>query len=137
MSKLEAFLNPTSLSEEIKEIVVSDRFLDENKKPATIKIKTLNQFENDAILKRCKIREKQNNGVINERIDYLKYQDELILASIIEPNFRSEQFTKAMGVVDPIEGVKKLFTPAEYIKLVEAITDNVTDYNNGSELAKN
>lgn len=137
MSKLDPFLNPTSLAEEVKEIVVSERFLDENKKPATIKIKTLNQLENDAILKKCRIKEKQTNGVINERIDYLKYQDELILASIVEPNFRSEKFTLAMGVVDPIEGVKKLFTPTEYLKLVEAVTGNVTDYNNGGEIAKN
>lgn len=137
MSSLNAFLNPKNDGKEKIKLVVSDRFKDEKGKPAHIVIKSITQYENDLLLKRCRVRNKNSNGVVNEQLDAMKYQDELILYCIEEPNFRSEEFTKAMGVLDPIEGIKKLFTPNEYLKIVAEITKMVSDYNVSEDDVKN
>ena len=50
MSKLSAFLHPVTTSEE-KEVVISNRFQDENGRPVPFKIRALTQEENDAFVK--------------------------------------------------------------------------------------
>ena len=136
MSKLEYFLNPTS-KEEIKEITVSERFKDEKGKPATIKLKSISQEQNEALIKRCTMREKNRNGTVTENLDRNRYTALLILECIIEPNFRSEEFVKSMGVADPVDALKKLFLPGEYTIISEAILDLMGLNANLGDTAKN
>ena len=51
MSNLNAFLHPVQ-GDETREIIVSNRFLDENGRPVPFRIRALTQEENDAISKR-------------------------------------------------------------------------------------
>ena len=61
---LDAFLNPIE-TEQVFEFTVSDRFKNKDGSIATIKMKTLTQAENDAIIKRCQIKETGKNGVVS------------------------------------------------------------------------
>lgn len=136
MSKLEYFLNPTE-KQEVKEIIVSNRFKDEKGNPATIKLRAITQAENDALIKKCTYREKNRNGTVSETFDKEKYTATLMLNCIIEPNFKSEEFTKKMGVADPVDAIRKLFLPGEYTKISEALLDLMGLNMNIGEQAKN
>lgn len=133
---LDAFLNPIE-TEQVFEFTVSDRFKNKDGSIATIKMKTLTQAENDAIIKRCQIKETGKNGVVSTRLDTMKYQDMLILECIVEPNFTSEEFCKKMGVVDPALALKKLFTPAEYIEIINHVNDCMGNILQAGDEAKN
>lgn len=136
MSKLEYFLNPTK-EPEIKEIVVSNRFKDDKGKPATIKLKSISQAENDALIKKCTLREKNRNGSITEVFDKELYTAQLMLACIVEPNFKSEEFVKAMGVASPVDALRRLFLPGEYTKIAETLLEIMGLQTNLGEQAKN
>ena len=120
MSKLEYFLHPVE-EVEIKEIVISERFKGADGKPATIKIKAITQDENNSLIKRCSIREKGANGLINETVDRQKYICELILSCCVEPNFREPEFVTKMGVANPADALTKIFLPGEFSKLSEEV----------------
>lgn len=139
MSKLEYFLKPLD-DIKTKDVVVSNRFKDEKGKPAVIKLRSITQSENNAIMKRCTIREKNRQGLIVENLDKTKYNSELILACIVEPNFKSPEFVKAMGVASPSDALDKLFLPGEFAKLTDAVLEIMglsNDDNNIIEQAKN
>lgn len=136
MSSLECFLKPEK-SEEVIEVVISKRFKDEKGKPATIKIKAITEEENNAIAKKCTIKEKnQRTGIVSEHLDRSKYLAELILACVKEPNFKSEEFVTAMGTADPVEALRKLFLPGEYTALSEKVL-SVVGVEDITETAKN
>ena len=61
----------------------------------------------------------------------------LILECIVEPNFASEEFCKKMGVVDPALALKKLFTPAEYIEIINHVNDCMGNILQAGDEAKN
>lgn len=136
MSKLEYFLNPTK-DVEIRELVVSDRFKDEKGKPAKIKLKSITQAENDALIRKNTFREKNRNGGMTETFNKESYTASLMLACIVEPNFKSEEFCKAMGTADPIDALRKLFLPGEYTKITEALLELMGLDSNIGEQAKN
>lgn len=138
MSKLDWFLNPSEKETE-KEIVVSERFKDDKGKPATIKLKAITQADNNVIMRRCTIKEKGRNGVNTDRLDTQKYTAELILACIIEPNFRDPKFVESMGVASPSEALTRLFNVGEYSKISQAVLELMGLSNNEDlvEEAKN
>ena len=53
MDNLQAFLNPVS-AEEVKEVVISKRFVDKDGKPIPFRIKTIMQEENERITRKCR-----------------------------------------------------------------------------------
>lgn len=136
MSKLEYFLNPTE-KQETKEITVSERFKDEKGNLATIKIRSITQSENDALIKKCTVREKNRQGVVTEVFDKTRYSALLMLACIVEPNFKSPEFAERMGVVDPCDAIRALFLPGEYAKISEALLDLMGLDDNVGVQAKN
>ena len=66
-------------------------------------------------------------GLDNKRLDEIRemctnsegelntsnFQAELILTGVIEPNLRSEEYSKHFGVVTPYDLIDKLFLPGE------------------------
>lgn len=121
MGKLDFFLKPNTNIEE--EVIISKRFVDENNKLIPIKIRAITQAENNSIIKRCTIVEKDRQGNRKETLDKTKYSTELVLACVIEPNFKSPEFVEKMGASDPATALNKLLLPGEYIKLSEAVYD--------------
>lgn len=121
MSKLSAFLKPAVASVS-KEVVVSERFLDEKGKPAKITIKAITQEENNRLIKSC-TRTQKDKGSVYETLDKIGYQSKLVLACVSEPDFSSKEMCDAYGVVDPTLVPAKMFLSGEYAKLIEAIME--------------
>ena len=88
MSKLSAFLHPAATHTE-KEVVISDRFLDEQGQPVPFKIRALTQEENDQITKQA-TRQIKVNGQPLERLDSTDYTRRVIVAATVEPDFRAK-----------------------------------------------
>lgn len=134
MSKLSAFLHP--IAPEPKEIIISDRFVDDDRKPVPFKIRPLTQEENDALVKRAK-RTRTVNGVAQEYVDSSILSKSIVLAATVEPNFAEKELCDAYGVVDPSLVPVKMLLSGEYAKLAQAIND-LSGFNaNVEEEAKN
>lgn len=133
---LDAFLNPIE-TDKVFEFTVSDRFKNKDGSVAKIKMRTITQAENDALIKRCQIKETAKNGAVSTRLDTMKYQDLVILECIVEPNFASEEVCKKMCVVDPALAIKKIFTPAEYMVLLNKVNECMGNILEAENEAKN
>lgn len=121
MSALAAFLKPTTTYVE-QEVVISERFVDEEGKPVPFKIKALTQEENEVLLKKAK-RQKKVNGQIQETHDNVAYSRSLVLAATLSPDFSDTELCKAYGVVDPNLLPGKMLFTGEYAALVQAIQE--------------
>lgn len=121
MSKLSAFLHPVTTSEE-KEVVISNRFQDENGRPVPFKIRALTQEENDRITKQA-TRQTKVNGQTVEKLDSVDFSRRMVVAATIEPDFQAKELCDAYGVLDPLLVPGKMLLSGEYAKLLNAITD--------------
>ena len=121
MSGLEAFLHPISLVEE-KEVVISDRFRDENGSPIPFKIKSISQEENEAISRRCR-KMRKVDGRKEEYFDGLEYNRRLIVACTVYPDFSDAQLCGAYGVMDPLLVPAKMLLGGEYAALLNALLE--------------
>ena len=122
MSKLSAFLHPVEPAVQVKEIVISTRFQDENGKPVPFKVKSLTQEENDLLIKKATITRKGKSGM-EEKFDSMSYRRALILAGTVEPDFSSEEMCKAYGVLDPALVPGKMLKAGEFSALANAISE--------------
>ena len=93
MSNLNAFLHPVQ-GDETREIIVSNRFLDENGRPVPFRIRALTQEENDAISKRS-MRLVKGGRRGEKELDSTEYASRIIAAATLEPDFSSEELCKA------------------------------------------
>ena len=115
MSKLSAFLHPVSLREE-KEVVISDRFQDEEGKPVPFRIRSLTQEENDALTKQA-TRQVKVNGQPMEKLDSTDYTRRVIVVATLEPDFQSKELCDAYGVLDPLLVPGRMLLSGEYARL--------------------
>ena len=121
MSKLSTFLHPVAVSEE-KEIVISKRFQDEKGNPVPFKIRALTQEENDTITKQATRRAKVNGQMV-EQLDSTDFSRRMVVAAMVEPDFRAKELCDAYGVLDPLMVPGKMLLSGEYAKLLRAITE--------------
>lgn len=121
MSKLSAFLHPVTTSEE-KEVVISNRFQDENGQPVPFKIRALTQEENDRITKQA-TRQTKVNGQTVEKLDSVDFSRRMVVSATVEPDFQAKELCDAYGVLDPLLVPGKMLLSGEYAKLLNAITD--------------
>lgn len=119
MSTLSVFLNPVSKTEE-KEIIISNRFVDESGNPVPFRIRALTQEENDALIKAATKTEFKNG----QRIDYLdsiEYNHRVIVAATVYPDFSSKELCDGLGVVSPLLAPGRMLLSGEYNKLMNAV----------------
>lgn len=121
MDNLQAFLNPVS-AEEVKEVVISKRFVDKDGKPIPFRIKTIMQEENERITRKCR-KVETIRGQRVESMDNQKYNRALIVACTVEPDFRNADLCKAYGTVDPLDLPGKMLTVGEANNLAREILD--------------
>lgn len=129
-NNLYAFLHPIKVIEE-KEVIVSDRFRNENGSVEPFKIKALTQAENDEITKKSR-KVVKTNGVTQEVFDPVEYNRRLIVTATIHPDFKSKEICDCYGVVDPLLVPGIMLKPGEYTALVEAIS-GLMGYRNESD----
>lgn len=121
MDNLQAFLNPV-FAEEVKEVVISKRFVDKDGKPVPFRIKTIMQEENERLTRKCR-KVETIRGQRVESMDNQKYNRALIVACTIEPDFRNADLCKAYGTVDPLDLPGKMLTVGEANNLAREILD--------------
>ena len=89
MADLYAFLHPVEINE-VKPVVISDRFKDQNGNVVPFKIKALTQAENDEITKKSR-KIKKIDGVSQTMFDSVEYNKRLVIAATVEPDFSSKE----------------------------------------------
>lgn len=121
MSVLKGFLQPSPM-EETKEVIISERFKDEDGKPLRFKIRKIDNETSSALLKKCTKNEKIHGQVI-QTTDNNKYTNKLILACVIEPNFRDVEMCDYYKVINPEDVPGRMLSAGEFNRLAEAIMD--------------
>lgn len=120
MSALSAFLHPTVTCEE-KEIVISKRFLGEDGKPVSFKIRSLTQETNAALI-RTSTKYKLVDGQIKESIDANELSARTIVEATVFPDFRSAELCEAYGTKDPVQVPGKMLLAGEFGRLIDAVS---------------
>jgi hypothetical protein len=121
MSVLKGFLQPSPM-EETKEVIISERFKGEDGEPLPFKIRKIDTETSNALLKQCTRNEKVHGQVI-KTTDNNKYTNKLILACVIEPNFRDAEMCDYYKVINPEDVPGRMLSIGEFSRLADAIMD--------------
>lgn len=119
MSNIKAFLQPPVM-DKTEEVMISDRFKGEDGKPAPFVIRVIDQETNDKITAACTKRKKVNGQIISE-LDQSRYSKELILACVVEPDFKNTDICAYYKVVNPLDVPGRMLSVGEYNKLVREV----------------
>lgn len=118
MSNLSAFLKPAYTEKKI-EVIVGDRFNDENGNPVPIVMKSLTQEQLNAIAKQA-THERKIGGRIVMDVDANEHLNRCLIASIIDPDMTNRDLCRAYGTEDPVALPTKMFLIDEFEKLAKA-----------------
>lgn len=137
MSALKAFLQPV-MAGVTKEVIVSNRFKDEEGKAVPFVIKAITQKDNEK-LARMSRKNVNVNGSPVEKLDNLLYTKRLVLACVQEPDFSNQEMCKYYGTEDPLDVPSQMLSIGEYNRLSEAILElnGMKDAEDKLEEAKN
>ena len=114
---LQEFLNQNIVEGMTKEVVVSDRLKDENGELYKFKIKAMSSKEFDTIRNSCtKIKK---SGAIE--LDDNKLNCQVLLSSVIYPNFKDVESLNKLGCVTPEQYIHKVLLAGEVYTLVKEI----------------
>lgn len=121
MANLAGFLKPTYL-ERTAELVISDRFVDENGEPLKFIMKSMPQAKLQSILKNAtkEARAKAGKGKAGSDIDEAvqnRITAVCIVESCVQPDFKQTDICEAYGTVDPYQVPERMLNAGEYKKL--------------------
>lgn len=134
MSSLSAFLNPIKV--ENKKVVVSNRFLDENREPVPFEIKPINQDENKRLINKHTKRDKKGLEIFN-RGEYLA---ELTASAVVFPDLNNAELQKAYNCLGSASLIQKMLLVGEFAELanqVQLLSGLDEDINSDIEEVKN
>lgn len=137
MSKLKAFLQP-SVAGITREVIVSDRFKDENGKLQPFVIQAIGQDENERLSNMSRV-EKTVSGMPVKVLDDAAYTRRLMKACVKEPDLSDSELCKYYGTMDPEEVLGKMLSIGEYQELSQEIMaiNGLKGRQEKMELAKN
>ncbi|KNY26322.1 phage tail assembly chaperone [Pseudobacteroides cellulosolvens] len=117
MSKLQAFLNKNIIEEVTEEVIISNRFRDEDTgEILKFKIRPVPLSEYKTIQKACtKI---TKNGA---EFDNVTFAEKIVIEGTVDPNFKDAESIKAVGATLPIQYLYKVLRSGEVISLSEKI----------------
>jgi len=113
MSKLQAFLCKPEDFDKVVEVEVGGYF-NEDGTPATFKLKKLDTKTINKINNVCLTTDK--NG--KPKLDIRKNNNEIMLATIVEPNLHDEQLLKMWDVIQAVDVLEKMFDYGDYNNLL-------------------
>lgn len=134
MSRLSAFLHPV-VTDETREVVISERFQDKEGKTLPFVIKALTQAENEHIGKLC------TNA--KGEFDDVAYTQRVIVAATVDPDFSASEMLKTYSpnpqepLVSPLQVPGRMLLAGEYAKLAKEIMHLSGFDVDLAELAKN
>lgn len=119
MSDIKAFLLPPVM-EETKEVVITNRAKEPDGKPIPFKLRRIDQETNSKLVKQAQKKKKVNGQIVTE-LDSARFGNLLILACVIEPDFKNSEICAHYKTVDPLEVPERMLSSGEYAKLMEEI----------------
>lgn len=131
MANLSGFLSQNAIKIENKFVAISNRFLDENKKPLDWELKALEAEEGEEIRRKSMVKVpvdgKPNRHTME--LDQNKYLRELCVASVVFPSLYDAELQDSYGVKTPSALLMKMLMDNEYALL----SSEVADINNLTE----
>lgn len=118
MSNLNAFLKPAYTERKI-EVVVGDRFLNEDGTPEPIVMKSLTQEQLNQIA-RASTHDRKVGGRVVQEVDANEHLNRCLVESIVFPDMKSRELCRAYGTEDPCCLPTKMFLLDEFEKLAKA-----------------
>ena len=114
---LQEFLNKNKVKGLTKEIVLADRFRDENGKLLKFKIKTITRSEYEEIQAKTKKIDENGNIYYDS-----KFETELIISGTVYPNFKDAESMKEVGAKTAAEYVEEVLLLGESARLLNEIS---------------
>lgn len=118
MSNLNAFLKPAYTERKI-EVIVGDRFNDEEGNPVPIVMKSLTQEQLNMIAKMSTHERKIGSRIVAD-VDANEQLNRCLIASIVFPDMTNRELCHAYGTEDPISLPTKMFLVDEFEKIARA-----------------
>jgi len=140
MSSINSFFAQNVISNTVEEVVVSDRFKDQDGISVKWQLKAISEEENEVIRKSCTNRTKGKSGQTITETDQHKYALKLAVASIVFPNLKDEALQDSYGVRGEDNVLRKMLLSGEYANLlvkVQQINGYDRDFNEQVDEAKN
>ena len=131
---LAAFLQPKQVQN--KEVVISDRFLDEECQPVPFEIRPILTDEAQSLMKQ-NLKTKKDGS---QDFDNSGYQADMIAAAVVYPDLKNAELQKAYGVLGERELLMRMLLIGEYTQLRNAVFELAgiyDDLNSKIEEAKN
>jgi hypothetical protein len=114
-------MNPAYTERKI-ELVLSDRFKDEDGNPVPIVMKSLTQEQLNAIAQQSTKQKKVGGKVVSE-VDASEHLNRCLIASVVFPDLTNTELCQRYGTMDPVLLPSRLFLVDEYEKLARAFAE--------------
>lgn len=121
---LQSFLAENAIKAENVKSVMSQRFVDKDRKPIEWEFRVLTNDESDAILQTCKKKDFIPGTRDYKTVtDHERFAAELACACTVHPNLDSAVLQSSYGAVGAVDVLKKMLTPGEYADLVYTVQE--------------
>jgi hypothetical protein len=120
---LSAFFANNVQSEITEEVVVSERFKDEDGNPIPWKLRTMTEAENEQLRKSSTKMQKQKKGMQLPDLDPDLYVAKMVVACVVYPNLKDAELLQSYGVMAADELLKKMLLAGEYATLAEKVQE--------------
>jgi hypothetical protein len=134
MSGLKAFMKPP-VTDTTEDVIISDRFTDEDGKVQPFKIRIISQEINESLHNQASRPIKKNGVVIGSQTDSTKYGNLLIVACVVYPNFKDSELCSYYKTKDPLDVPRRMLTAGEFNKLVKAV-NRINGFDVGDDQAE-
>lgn len=118
MSKLQQFLNANPVAGLTTEVIISDRFKDENGNILKFKIRSISAAEFEEIRKKAMT---IKNGGKDVEFDTGKFNMDLIIRCTVDPNFKDAESIQKLGCSTPENYVNMVLLAGEVEELAMQI----------------
>ena len=121
MSSIKAFLQPPVM-ENVEEVIVSKRFVDDDGKPVPFKVRAISQEINSLLMAKHTKKKKQDGQIFNE-LDNTKYMAALVVACTVEPDFKNAELCAYYKTANPEDVPLRMLSTGEFARLSRKIRE--------------
>lgn len=136
MNGLNAFLHPQPI--ENKKVVVSERFRDENGKPAEWEIRSIGEKENAQLEKKFTVQDKRTGAQIFHKNAYVHA---LVAAAVVFPDLKNAELQQHYKSLGESELLQAMLSAGEFALLSDEVSElsglDRNDINEQIDEAKN
>ena len=90
MDSLKGFFKANAVQVENEKVIISNRFLDDDRKPLKWEIKSISNDEDDKLREECTKQEKIKKNVYIPKLNYSEYLKKLVARCVVFPNLNDK-----------------------------------------------